>query len=105
MDRLFLTSLGWLRITAFLEGVSFLLLLGVAMPMKYLAGNPEPVRHVGMIHGILFVAFLALVLLVKDSRDWPMKTAVLAIVAALIPFGTFWAEFRLFREPVPGSAE
>ena len=100
MNRLLFTSLGWLRITAFLEGISFLLLLGVAMPLKYLAGKPEMVRHVGMVHGILFVGFLALVLMVKDNRDWPMKTAALAILASVIPFGTFWADVRLFREKV-----
>lgn len=97
MNNLFRTPLGWLRITAFLEGVSFLILLGVAMPMKYLAGDPDPVRHVGMIHGFLFMAFLALVLIVKDREDWPMRTVGLAILASVIPFGTFWAEFRLFR--------
>jgi len=97
MNDLLRTRLGWLRIVAFLEGVSFLMLLGIAMPLKYLWGRPEMVRHVGMTHGILFVAFLALVLAVKDEKDWPMKTAALAILASVLPFGTFWAEFRLFR--------
>ena len=95
-----MTALLWLRITAFLEGVSFMLLLFVAMPLKYLAGEPAMVRQVGMIHGILFVAFLALVLVVKDAERWPMRKAALAILASVIPFGTFWAEFRLFREKV-----
>jgi integral membrane protein len=97
MNSLFTTSLGWLRIAAFLEGVSFLLLLGVAMPMKYLAGNPGMVRSVGTIHGFLFLAFLALLLMVKDKLDWPMRTAALAILAAVLPFGTFWADVKLFR--------
>jgi integral membrane protein len=97
-SKLLMTALGWLRIIAFLEGVSFLLLLLVAMPLKYLAGEPAMVRHVGMIHGILFVAFLALVLVVKDANAWPMRKAAMAILASVIPFGTFWAEFRLFRE-------
>jgi integral membrane protein len=97
MNALFSTSLGWLRIAAFLEGVSFLLLLGVAMPLKYLAGKPEMVRHVGTIHGFLFLAFLALLLTVKDKLDWPMRTAALAIVASVLPFGTFWADVKLFR--------
>jgi integral membrane protein len=92
-----MTALLWLRITAFLEGVSFLLLLFVAMPLKYLAGQPAMVRQVGMIHGILFVAFLALALVVKDAERWPMRKAALAILASVIPFGTFWAEFKLFR--------
>ncbi|MEO7426251.1 MAG: DUF3817 domain-containing protein [Fibrobacteria bacterium] len=92
-----MTALLWLRITAFLEGVSFLLLLFVAMPLKYLASQPAMVRQVGMIHGILFVAFLALVLIVKDVERWPMRKAALAILASVIPFGTFWAEFSLFR--------
>ncbi len=98
MNKFLSTSLGWLRIIAFLEGISFLILLCVAMPMKYLAGKPEMVRHVGMAHGVLFLAFVILVALVKNNRDWPMRTTALAFLAAFIPFGTFWADVHLFRE-------
>ncbi|MDQ3003346.1 MAG: DUF3817 domain-containing protein, partial [Fibrobacterota bacterium] len=98
MNELFRSRLGWLRIIAFLEGVSYLLLLFIAMPLKYLAGQPEMVRSTGMAHGILFTAYIPLVLYVMVERDWPIKKAALAMFASIIPFGTFWAEFRLFRE-------
>jgi integral membrane protein len=104
MKELLRSRLGWLRIIGFLEGVSYLLLLFIAMPLKYLAGQPEMVRITGMAHGILFMAYIPLVLYVMAERDWPIKKAALAMLASLIPFGTFWAEFRLFREtPVLGA--
>lgn len=97
MEDLIRTKLGWLRITAFLEGVSFLLLLGIAMPLKYVWGMPEWVRAVGMTHGMLFVAFLGLVAVVHSEHDWPLRKTALAVIASVIPFGTFWADVKLFR--------
>jgi integral membrane protein len=91
--------LGWLRVVAFLEGLSFLILLGVAMPLKYLAGQPQWVRGVGMTHGLLFMAYVALVWAVMMEKDWTPGKTMAALVASVLPFGTFWAEFRLFREP------
>lgn len=100
MIELLRDNLGRLRILAFLEGVSFLVLLGVAMPIKYLLGMPEAVRVVGMTHGMLFMAYVAWVFYVKVEREWSFRKTVLALAASVIPFGTFWAEVRLFREPV-----
>jgi integral membrane protein len=86
---------------AFMEGVSFLLLLLIAMPLKYLAGWPLGVKVVGMAHGVLFIAYIALVALaaLSDRKGWPLLKIVLALIASLLPFGTFWAEYRLFRHP------
>lgn len=98
MSSLFRSRIGWLRIVAFIEGMSFLLLLGVAMPLKYLAGQPEMVRVVGMAHGVLFVAYVLLVLYVMMVFSWPLWKGFLALLASVIPFGTFWADARLFRE-------
>jgi integral membrane protein len=97
MDSLIKTKLGWLRIIAFLEGISFLLLLGIAMPLKYIWEMPEYVRVVGMAHGLLFVFFLALVAVVGTDKDWSPKTYLLAFLASVLPFGTFWADVKLFR--------
>lgn len=91
-------KLTWLRWVAFLEGASFLLLLCVAMPLKYMAGEPAMVRIVGMTHGLLFLAYLGLVILARDSRGWDGKTTLLALVASVIPAGTFWADVRIFRK-------
>lgn len=92
------TALGWLRVVAFLEGMSFLVLLGIAMPLKYYAANPEPVRIIGMAHGVLFVAYVFLVLQAMFIYKWKISKGVLAFVASLVPFGTFYADKKLFRE-------
>ena len=104
MSSLFRTPLGWLRIVAFIEGLSYLLLLGVAMPLKYLAGQPEMVRVVGMAHGVLFVAYVLLVLYVMFDLSWSLWKGFLALLASVIPFATFWADVRLFREPIAIAA-
>jgi integral membrane protein len=81
--------LTWLRMVGIAEGISFLLLLGVAMPLKYLANMPMAVTVVGWAHGVLFVAFLYLVWRTMDTYNksffWMMK----GFVASLVPFGTF----------------
>ncbi|WP_045689790.1 DUF3817 domain-containing protein [Hymenobacter sp. AT01-02] len=91
------TTLGRLRAVGFLEGISFLVLLGIAMPLKYLAGEPAAVRIVGMAHGVLFVLYLLLVLQASLEHSWSWRKALLALVVSVVPFGTFWADKKLFR--------
>jgi integral membrane protein len=88
-------ALNRLRVVGLLEGASFLLLLGVAMPLKYLAGMPEMVRIVGWTHGLLFVSFLAVVAQVARRMAWPYDRVAGAVAAALLPFGTFVLDRRL----------
>jgi integral membrane protein len=97
MDRLINSPLGWLRITAFVEGLSFLILLFIAMPFKYFLGMPEMVRIVGMAHGLLFMLYIILVIYVKLKLKWSLFKTGIALFASIIPFGTFWAEYRIFR--------
>jgi integral membrane protein len=92
------TPIGRLRVIAFIEGVSYLLLLGVAMPLKYFAGIPAAVKTVGWVHGILFVLYLLSVAEVTVRRRWPLALALGALAASLIPFGTFVLDARLRRE-------
>ena len=77
------------RVIGYLEGLSFLLLLFVAMPLKYLAGHPEGVKALGMPHGILFIAYVALAYNLSIEQGWPRKRLGLALLAAFLPFGTF----------------
>jgi integral membrane protein len=98
ISTLFKTSLGRLRIIAFIEGISFLLLLGIAMPLKYLAGLPQAVRVVGMAHGVLFVLFVILLVQVAIEKNWSIKKSVLGFLSSLVPFGTFYADSKLFRD-------
>jgi integral membrane protein len=84
-----------LRRISLVEGVSFLVLLGIAMPLKYAAGMPAAVRYVGWAHGLLFVALCLVLLQVLMNSSWPLKRAVLVFVAALLPFGPFILDKKL----------
>ena len=98
LSTLLKSSLGRLRIVAILEGISFLILLGIAMPLKYIAGIPEVVRVVGMAHGVLFVLYVILLIQVAIEKSWSFKKSILAFIASFIPFGTFYADAKWFRE-------
>lgn len=91
------TELGRLRVIAFLEGVSFLVILFITMPLKYIFGYPQANMAVGMIHGLLFMLYILAVLKAKFTFDWSLKTLFLAMLASIIPFGTFWADKKLFK--------
>lgn len=91
------TSLGRLRVIGFLEGISFLILLFIAMPLKYLYDQPEMVKHTGRAHGLLFVLYVLLVIQVAYELNWNWKKVTLALVASVIPFGTFYADTKWFR--------
>lgn len=87
------------RIVAFLEGLSYIALLFIATPIKYMQGNPEYVKMLGMPHGLLFVAYVALAFLLKSHYKWDTKTFILVLVASLLPFGTFYADYKWFKTP------
>ena len=89
-----------LRLIGFLEGVSLLLLFGVAMPVKYVLGEPMAVEVVGMAHGILFILYIVLVLFVGFTNKWKFINIGLAMLASLLPFGTFYADKKLFKVSV-----
>jgi integral membrane protein len=92
------TTIGRLRVVAFLEGVSFLVLLGVAMPLKYIWHEPLAVRVVGMAHGVLFLAYLWATLQALLAYEWTWKRAGLVALASLVPFGTFYADVKWLRD-------
>lgn len=91
------TSLSRLRLIGLLEGISFLLLLGVAMPLKYLADQPLAVRYVGMAHGILFLLYLLAIVPVALDHRWSWKTCALAVAASLLPAGPFVFDAKVLR--------
>lgn len=92
----------WLLWVARLEGVSFLVLLGIAMPLKYLAGIPLAVRISGAIHGVLFLAFLHALWRVASQDGWPRRRTVTWLVASVVPLALFFVERDLTRrERVP----
>ena len=92
------TPIGRLRAIGILEAVSFLVLLGIAMPLKYFAGLPEAVRVAGWTHGMLFMLFCCFLLDVKQQARWSFWQTGTVLVAALLPFGPFVINGRLRKE-------
>lgn len=91
-------SVGRVRLCGLLEGASFLLLLLVAMPLKYAFDYPLAVKYVGMAHGILFILYVLLILLAWLDKKLTIKKAALAFLASLIPFGPFLVDRKLASE-------
>ncbi|OAQ41751.1 hypothetical protein A5893_01150 [Pedobacter psychrophilus] len=94
------SPLGRLRIIGFLEGCSFLL-LGFTMGLKYRFLMPLPNYVVGMAHGVLFVTYVILVLQVSYIKKWSLIIMFWAFIASLLPFGTFYADYKIFNRTVP----
>jgi integral membrane protein len=92
------TEIGRLRIIAFIEGVSFLLILFVTMPLKYWLDVPEPNKIIGMLHGLLFVLYVLAVVQAKFTFNWNGKITFWSLIASVIPFGTFWADKKYFTK-------
>ena len=92
------TAIGRLRIAGIAEGISYLLLLFVAMPVKYIAGNPGAVWYIGWVHGLLFMLFILALVVVKITMEWNFRRTIIAFLAALIPFGTFVLDKSLRKE-------
>lgn len=88
----------FLRLLALLEGISYLLLLGICMPLKYVFNMPEFTYPVGLVHGVLFVLYCIWVLVVAKKVNWSVKIIFLAGVASLLPFGTFVADNKWFKQ-------
>lgn len=97
LSQLLSTALGRFRIVAFLEGCSFLL-IGLTMILKYKYDMPKPNYVVGMAHGFLFILYIGMVLVIGRMYRWSLWKMFLAFVASLVPFGTFYADKKLFRE-------
>lgn len=91
-------KLSWLRRAGIAEGISFLVLLCIAMPVKYFFKEPMAVTVVGWIHGILFVAFLFLAWEVKTDRNKSVKWFGTAFLASILPAGTFFFDKKLKEE-------
>ena len=82
------------RMVAFLEGLSYILLLLVAVPIKYSGGEDFFVKMLGMPHGILFVLYIAITLVLKINNQWIKNNFLAVLIASVIPFGTFGVDFK-----------
>ncbi len=92
------TPIGRLRFAAITEGISFLVLLFIAMPLKYFADFPEAVKVTGWFHGILFLLYIIALTHVKFKHQWSLIKAFVAFLASLIPFGTFFLDVQLRKD-------
>lgn len=98
MISLLQTKIGRLRIIGFLEGVSLLLLIFIAMPLKYIGNSPELTSTLGRIHGALFLLFLFSTLSVAIEQNWKFRTMTWKVMlACIIPFGTFYIDHKFLR--------
>ncbi|MBU2951068.1 DUF3817 domain-containing protein [Tamlana agarivorans] len=86
------SSINIFRLIALLEGVSYILLLFIATPIKYLANDPQYVKMLGMPHGLLFVAYVAMAFMFKKEFAWNTKQFFTVLIASVIPFGTFYID-------------
>ena len=85
------------RIVSFLEGISYLLLLFIAVPIKYFQGDESYVKLLGMPHGILFMLYIVLAIVIKKEMNWDNKTLGIVLVCSIIPFGTFYVDKKYLR--------
>ena len=87
----------YFKIVATLEGISFLLLLFVCMPLKYMMHMEQGVKIVGPIHGILFVGYIIMAIMLRSEEKWDAKKFLIICLASVIPFGTFYIEKKYFK--------
>jgi integral membrane protein len=92
------TPLDQFRLIAILEGISYILLLSIGMPLKYIAHIAIVIKIMGWMHGLLFIAYILTLLRVTVANKWSFIKALLAFVASLVPFGTFILDKKLKEE-------
>jgi integral membrane protein len=86
------------RLVALLEGVSYILLLFIAVPIKYWGGDEQWVKLLGMPHGLLFVSYVIFVFLIKENENWGIKDLGIVLLASILPFGTFCVEWKYLKK-------
>ena len=86
------------RLVALLEGVSYILLLFVAVPLKYWGGDEQWVKLLGMPHGLLFVSYVIFAFLIKENENWGMKDLGIVLLASILPFGTFYVDWKYLKK-------
>lgn len=94
-DEQKLRVLNRFRTISIMEGISLVVLLFIAMPLKYVFDLPLMVKYVGWAHGILFIVYVLVLFPTSRKLRWSFRTAVLALIASLIPFGPFLFDRKL----------
>ncbi|MHA6247244.1 DUF3817 domain-containing protein [Pontibacter sp. CAU 1760] len=99
------TPISRLRTVGIYEGISYLLLLGVGMPLKYMLGIPEVVKYVGWAHGVLFILYMVALLQVVLVHRWSLLKAAAGVIASLLPFGPFILDKKLLHAEEEKAAQ
>jgi len=98
MNNLFKSHVGRLRVIAFLEGCSLLLLLFIAMPVKYILGIPEATQAIGLIHGLLFILFIIATIFISILQKWNLGRVFMVMASSVLPFGTFYIDKKILSK-------
>ena len=85
------------RVIAFFEGISYILLLFIAVPIKYIFDDPTYVKLLGMPHGILFMIYIIFSFIVNIKLKWNGKELFIILIASLVPLGTFYVDRKYLR--------
>jgi integral membrane protein len=86
------------RIIAFLEGMSYILLLFIAVPLKYWGGDEQYVKLLGMPHGLLFVGYIILAFLMRKEERWNNTELFIVLICSVLPFGTFYIDKKYLKK-------
>ena len=86
------------RIISFLEGVSYILLLFIAVPLKYWSGDEQYVKLLGMPHGLLFVGYIILAFLMRKKERWNNTELFIVLICSVLPFGTFYIDKKYLKK-------
>jgi len=86
------------KIVALLEGVSLLALFFFAMPMKYWLGDITYIRPIGMAHGVLFIGYIILSVMLKMEQNWSTKKLLIICLASIVPGGTFYVDWKYLQK-------
>ncbi|MBT8259552.1 MAG: DUF3817 domain-containing protein [Bacteroidia bacterium] len=85
------------RIVALFEGISYILLLFIAVPVKYLLHDPQYVKLLGLPHGIWFMIYVIMAIVIYSEGKWSQKILYHILLAGIIPFGTFYIDYKYLR--------
>lgn len=97
MTKYFNSEIGRLRLVGFVEGLSYIILLGIAMPFKYLGDDPSWVKAMGPIHGILFVLFIFNIFVAGAKHEWSFGTKSKLLLASIVPFANFYVDAKILK--------
>lgn len=85
------------RVIALLEGLSYIALLFIAVPIKYFLSDPQYVKLLGMPHGLLFMAYIVCAIVLRKEMNWTSKEFYWVLLASIIPFGTFYIDRKYLK--------